>query len=370
MRSKRPIVINNCLVHGICNFNCITCTVNKTFYKGPREYQKPELFSKILERIEEAARENIRISYLALSGDGEPTLHPEFRKIIELIDEFQSRWNFPNIPLPEVAVVTNGRTLKEKNILDILSGKRVGLKISFPTIDARHYGEIMMMDSTNAERVQQNVLENISLACELYANQLIPKLEIHISPPYAPYVNDDIEKTIEHLAAIAHGQKTKQLNLTLFPTLTNRGGELQIYDRKMNTYDRVFKKYHRKYYDGVLINLTLSWKNFYRSIFDLYDLLKSFEYPCIWGGNFFLTASGDSCCCNDQSVLEKEGNILQNTIKELMEVKENQLQRKLCKKCNQAPEQMSGSFYLAIHRICTKIKIAKNMLKCCRGDIS
>lgn len=370
MRSKRPIVINNCLVHGICNFNCITCTVNKPSYKGPREYQSPELFKKILERIEEAARENIKISYLALSGDGEPTLHPEFGKIIHLIEEYQNRWNFKKIPSPEIAVVTNGRNLKERKILDILAGKEIGLKISFPTINTQHYNKIMFVDSENAIGVQKTVLENIASAFEFYASGKIPKLEIHLSPPYAPYVNDDIDQTIEHLASVASNKKAPQLNLVLFPTLTNRGGELEIYDRKMNKYNRLIRKYHLKYSSGVLVKLNLSWKYFYRNIFDLYDLLRSFEYPCIWNGNFFLTASGDSCCCNDQSVLEKEGNITQYTIRELLEIKENRLRSKLCKKCNQAPERMSGGMYLAIHRLCTKVKLFKNTFKFCRSETS
>lgn len=368
MRSKRPIVINNCLVHGICNFNCITCTVNKPYYKGPREYQNPDLFKTILKRIEEAAKENIRISYLALSGDGEPTLHPEFKQIIELASEFQRGWNIRNIPVPEIAVVTNGRALKEKNILTILAGKQIGLKISFPTIDVQHYNEIMLMDPNNNGNIQEGVLENIALACEFYANQQIPKLEIHISPPYAPYVNDDIDKTIDHLIAITNTKKAHQLNLVLFPTLTNRGGELKIYDRKMNTYKRIYKKYNKKKFDEVFVNLTLSWKYFYRNIFDLIDLLRAFEYPCIWDGNFFLTAGGDSCCCNDQSVFEKEGNISENTLKQLLEIKEKRSQSEMCKKCNQAPEQMSGGIYLAIHRLCTKIKMAKNSFDLCRSD--
>lgn len=369
MRSKRPIVINNCLVHGICNFNCITCTVNKPFYKGPREYQKPEVFKKVLDRIAEAAKDNIRVSYLALSGDGEPTLHPEFGKIIDIIGDFRRDWKIPGVPLPEIAVVSNGRALRERNILKILEGKNVGLKISFPTIHPRHYGEIMMMDTKDAEMIQKTVLENIASACALYAERKLPKLEIHLSPPFAPYVHEEMEQTIEYLAGIAKDKKLPQLNFILFPMLTNRGGVLQITDRKMNDYRSIFRKYHRKYCQGVLIDLKMSWKNFYRNIFDLYDLLKSFKYPCIWDGNFFITAGGDSCCCNDQSVMEKEGNIMRDSIRTLLGVKENRLRSTICRGCNQAPEQMQGGLYLGFHRFYTKLKMAKHGFKFGGSDI-
>jgi hypothetical protein len=363
MKTKRPIVINNCLVHGICNFNCMTCTVNKDVYKGPREFQKLETFKLLLKRIDEAAAEGIRVRYLALSGDGEPTLHPELEAVLEVADEFLRKWKHAHIAAPEIALVTNGSKLDEKNIFDFLRQKAIGLKISFPTINPEHYGEIMMMDAQKGKELQSVVLANIGKAMHLCAQGEIKSLEIHVAPPYREIIKNDFPQTLEGLTQLAEKNGMRQLNLVLFPSLTNRAGGLRIMTKKVDRYPEFYRKYHQKIYNNVKVYLSLSSGKFYRGLFEFVDLLKSFKYPCIWYGNIFLTASGDSVCCNDQSALEKDGNISEKAIREIMEFKEKRRPVRMCKSCNQSPEKLTGAMYLLFHRMVTQIKMKKNNIK-------
>ena len=108
MRGKRPIFINNSLVHGICNYNCRLCGVNKETYQGPKEYQPREVTQKLIERCREAAREGISIRYLENSGDGESTLHPEFAARMDDFGDMIRTWDNRRIPPPNVCVVSNG----------------------------------------------------------------------------------------------------------------------------------------------------------------------------------------------------------------------------------------------------------------------
>jgi hypothetical protein len=191
----------------------------------------------------------------------------------------------------------------------------------------------------------------------------IKSLEIHIAPPYREIIKNDFPETLERLTQLAEKNGMRQLNLVLFPSLTNRAGGLRIMTKKVDRYPEFYRKYHQKIYNSVKVYLSLSSGKFYRGLFEFVDLLKSFKYPCIWYGNIFLTASGDSVCCNDQSALEKDGNISEKAIREIMEFKEKRRPVRMCKSCNQSPEKLTGAMYLLFHRMVTQIKLKKNNIK-------
>jgi pyruvate-formate lyase-activating enzyme len=359
MKTKRALVINDCLVHGICNFNCRTCTVNKDVYQGPKAYQTRETYGILLERIREAAAEGINIRYLALSGDGEPTLHPDFKTIADMTADFVRGWKINGISAPEVALITNGSKLLENKILQCLEGKPIGLKISFPTVDPEHYGEIMVMDSKRGKELQEIILPNIVSAMKLHAEGKIANLEFHIAPPYMEYVKGDLPSTLDFLSKLASENGLRKLRLTLFPAQTNRAGRLGENHKKIERFKEIFQKYHRKLYNNVEIMLSLSLDKFFQGPLDFVDLLKSFDYPCFWYSNLFITAAGDSVCCNDQSALEKDGNIFNESIKRIMEIKEKQGPLQICRSCNQSPEKLSGAMYLSLHRFVTRMKMKR-----------
>lgn len=353
------MVINNCLTHGICNFNCRTCTVNKAVYRGPKIFQTPETYGILLKRIREAAEKGITIRYLALSGDGEPTLHPDVKIIADMTAAFIRDWNITGISAPEVALITNGSKLLENKILACLEGKPIGLKISFPTADQEHYGEIMLMDSKRGRELQEIVLPNIVHAMKSYAEGKLDNLEFHIAPPYMEYVKADFPRTLDFLSKLASENGLRTLQLTLFPVPTNRAGKLGVNHKKIERFHEIFHKYHRKSYNDVEIRLSLSLDKFFQGPFEFIDLLKSFDYPCFWYGNIFITAAGDSVCCNDQSALEKDGNIFTESIKRIMEIKEKQGPLQICKSCNQSPEKLSGALYLSLHKFVARMKMKR-----------
>lgn len=354
MKTKRKLSINNSLVHGICNFNCVTCGINKSSYKGPKRYQPISVLKKILDRIIEANDEGLEIRHFDNSGDGEPTLHPKFEEMMNMIGRFQNKWKKGRPPV--CSVVTNAFNLNEDKI-NILEKNNVALKISFPTVVTKHYGEIMMMDENKGKSILEKVKPNIELAIKAAALRQIPSLEFHLSPPYRKYLREDFSKTLEYLIATSHKYKLDCLKIEMFPSVSNRTGLVSMFGSTVDNYHDIFKKYNNKMIDGVLIKLFLSNKYFYPSFFDLWDLWKSFEFPCLWYGNFFISPDGDVICSNDQNVEEKNGNIKDLKLKQLLEMKEKHLPTALCGRCNQTPWKMISSKFFIVYNLLVELKL-------------
>ena len=356
MKTTRAISINNSLVHGICNCNCLTCSVNKPHYRGIRAFQPEEVTRRIVQRVHEAGRRGTYVRYIANSGDGEPTLHPEFSRRMKLFAELKRTWDHPVYPPPEVSVVTNGHTLHREPILEILEENGISLKISFPTSHPAHYGEIMLQKPEKGPEIFQNLIPSIGQALSLHGRGRIA-LEFHISPPYREYVRPDFPGTVDFLTDLAARNGAGEVKLLMFPAAANRAGSVPSFFGGVDMYRDFFKAYQGKVLNGVRVSMAISAKRFYPDFSHLIDLVRAFNYPCIWYGNIFLAPTGDSACCNDQSLGETRGNILAHSIRELMEMKENKFPSKICRACNQAPEKLYGSPSALCFRLAAGLKL-------------
>jgi len=343
VKTKRPISINNSLVHGICNCNCLTCGVNKPSYKGPKTYQSGEVTEKIIDRIKEAALEGVHIRYIANSGDGEPTLHPEFAQRMEMFGNLLRYWNAP-VPRPEISVVSNGLNLLNEGVLEAVVKNGISLKVSFPTANPEHYGEIMMMNKNVGDKLMVQIQKSLERVMCLTAEGKLTSLDIHISPPYHKYIKADFENTLYFLTTLARDNGLKDLHLMLFPALSNRAGVVRNLFTKVEWYRDFQKTYSRSLLNGVRLHFNSLLNRFFYNYSEATELFSTFNYPCLWYGNIFLTPFGDSCCCNDQNVCEPNGNVLQHSIKTIMEMKETKESTQLCLSCNQRPDKLKELF--------------------------
>jgi hypothetical protein len=92
----------------ICSFDCIYCqygrTTKLTLHPDPCSlHTLPE----ILEKLEITLKTTCRLDAITFSGNGEPTLHPEFPQLIKAARKLRNKYQ-PGVP---VAVFTNGSTL-------------------------------------------------------------------------------------------------------------------------------------------------------------------------------------------------------------------------------------------------------------------
>ncbi len=343
MRTKRPISINNSLVHGICNYSCRLCSINKTNYNGPKEFQPFEVTKTLIRRILESARSGVNIRYVTNSGDGEPTLHPEFTSRVEMFGTMLREWNIPNVTRPEVSVVTNGSRLHLPGITDSFGENSITMIISFPTVEPESYGRIMVGDAEKGSSLLSVVLPNIEKAIFLRAERYLSKLYFHISPPETEIIRNDFADTIDYLTNAACSNGLDRIELILFPASSNRSGLVHSSVKKIDMYRDLFKHYNGRVVNNVKISMKLVLKRFFHNSIEIADLIRSFRFPCLWNANFFITSDGSSICCNDQTVKYPQGNIMFDSLETLMEMKEQFSAGPLCSVCNQSPHRLKGS---------------------------
>ena len=364
MRTKRPISINNSLSHGICNYNCELCGVNKATYCGPREFQPEAVTRALIGKVQEAARHGLRIRYIANAGDGEPTLHPDFAARMNLFGQMIREWDIKEYPAPEVSVVTNGYRLLEPGVLDAFVRNTLTLIISLPTRNPEAYGQLMVGKSDRGAMLLSKVIPGIREALRLRAKGDIRKIQFHISPPKRDVVRRDFGDTVHFLAREAGSAGVDAVELILFPATSNRAGLIRNKIRGCDMYHDLFKQYNGKIIHGVKVSMRLSYKRFFPRLTEFVDLIRAFDYPCTWNSQLFITAAGDSICCNDQAVRNPMGNVLVQSLVQLMETKESYLPGRVCAGCDQSPARMTGSPMVRVLAAAARLRLRWATLAC------
>ena len=116
----------------VCNFDCVYCECgwNKDGL-GDRVLPSADDVRKALEaKLEECSRKGTPIDSITFSGDGEPTLNPEFPAIIDLTLALRDRY----YPSAKVSVLSNATRIGRPGIFEAL--RKVDnpiLKLDAPT---------------------------------------------------------------------------------------------------------------------------------------------------------------------------------------------------------------------------------------------
>jgi len=126
-RLRKSLGINlSPIKYKVCSFNCVYCHYGWTKYLTSDlsdfedELPRPGAVKKALEYFLE---KNLKLDYITFSGDGEPTLHPDFEEIVDLVIEAKDSLS----PRTKIAVLSNSSTLHKKKVRDAL--KKVDLSV-------------------------------------------------------------------------------------------------------------------------------------------------------------------------------------------------------------------------------------------------
>jgi len=116
----------------LCNFDCIYCECGwNADGRGDRVLPRTEDVRKALtEKLEECLAANTPIDSITFSGDGEPTLNPDFPDIIDVTLSLRDRY----YPQAKVSVLSNATQLSRKGVFEAL--RKVDnpiLKLDAPT---------------------------------------------------------------------------------------------------------------------------------------------------------------------------------------------------------------------------------------------
>jgi len=331
----------------VCNFNCRLCGINKPNYDGPVKFQEEAVTRQLINRIRQAAISGIRFRIITNSGSGEPTMHPEFAKNIKFFGDLIRNWPTEK-NIPELTIVTNGSTLLNPDIIRPLCENPITVNISFPTSNEEKYWEMMLNANNSKKHIFKLVINGIDKIMKYHASGQIQKIYFHISPPVYNRQIHDLSATFSFLCERAANSGLKQINIVMFPDISNRSGLIKSENNSVNQFSVFFKIFNKTKIHNVEINMENVWNRFFKFREEVEELCNVFKYPCIWNANLFITAEGDSICCNDQAVKSKLGNLSVDSIETLYARKENLLNYTVCCDCNQR-DKVSYSIDETLH---------------------
>jgi wyosine [tRNA(Phe)-imidazoG37] synthetase (radical SAM superfamily) len=154
---------------GLCNFDCVYCEVDRHKCRGESTVDVARMRTELDQVLEQAMTGRLRnlapfhatpadlleLKEVALSGDGEPTLCPNFREVIEGVAHVRAGGKWPFF---KIVLITNGTGLH-------LSHVRSGIEIltSYDEIWIKlDAGTQRGMDLVNRADVRiETILENI-----------------------------------------------------------------------------------------------------------------------------------------------------------------------------------------------------------------
>lgn len=116
----------------LCNFDCVYCECgwNKDGRGDRRLPTAAELRSTLEEKLKECRDAGTPIDSITFSGDGEPTLNPDFPEIIDITISLRDRY----FPQAKVSVLSNATRIFREDVFEAL--RKVDnpiLKIDAPT---------------------------------------------------------------------------------------------------------------------------------------------------------------------------------------------------------------------------------------------
>jgi len=103
----------------LCSFNCVychfgttkRCTMNIDQYSD--ELPEPE---EVIETLEKALQTDLEMDLITFSGNGEPTLYPEFADLVEAVAELRGKYR----PDAKIALLSNSTGLIYEDVVESL----------------------------------------------------------------------------------------------------------------------------------------------------------------------------------------------------------------------------------------------------------
>jgi wyosine [tRNA(Phe)-imidazoG37] synthetase (radical SAM superfamily) len=101
----------------LCSFNCVYCHYGLTrrCTMNSRQYDSElPLYDDVVKALEEALQSTVELDLITFSGNGEPTLHPQFAELVEAVVELRDKYR----PEAKVALLSNSTGLTYSDVFE------------------------------------------------------------------------------------------------------------------------------------------------------------------------------------------------------------------------------------------------------------
>ena len=121
-RLGSTIGINPLGQNKICSYNCSYCELGETKIRMNQvereiKFQAPELINdKLRKTLLKIDQSSVAIDSICVSGNGEPTLYPYFKKLTEMIHHSKNEL----LQTPKIHLLTNGAHFDQKKVVSAL----------------------------------------------------------------------------------------------------------------------------------------------------------------------------------------------------------------------------------------------------------
>ena len=111
----------------LCSFNCLYChygLTQKCAFEGDRFEDDMPTYDQVVTALEAALKSSMELDLITFSGNGEPTLHPEFPPLVDAVAYLRARYR----PQARVALLSNATGLLRDDVRGSLA------KIDLPVL--------------------------------------------------------------------------------------------------------------------------------------------------------------------------------------------------------------------------------------------
>ncbi len=102
----------------LCSFDCIYCECgfNKDFRTNTRLPSRQNVKDALEDKLQKLHNEQIHLDVITFAGNGEPTMHPAFKGVIDDTIELRNRY----VPTAKISVLTNAMNIGKPAVFEAL----------------------------------------------------------------------------------------------------------------------------------------------------------------------------------------------------------------------------------------------------------
>jgi wyosine [tRNA(Phe)-imidazoG37] synthetase (radical SAM superfamily) len=100
----------------LCNFNCVYCECGWTEKHNIKIPSYENIIQRLEQGIQDVITKNLKLDVITFAGNGEPTMHPMFREIIQKTVQLRNQY-LPNV---KIAVLTNATLINKEKVAQAL----------------------------------------------------------------------------------------------------------------------------------------------------------------------------------------------------------------------------------------------------------